>query len=78
MADTEAQQESTNAGQSDIDILTEFCHDKEITQQAIEELIRKGYTSLDAFELVDIKDLQSSKILPGQRQLILHVAECLK
>ena len=55
MADTEAQQESTNAGQSDIDILTEFCREKKITQQAIEELIKKGYTILDAFELVDME-----------------------
>ena len=63
---------------TDEDLLINFCLQNKISKTAIDELLKRGFDSLEALSLVDIEDLVMPKIPVGQRRLILHVAGALK
>ena len=63
---------------ADEDVLINFCLQSKIAKPAIDELLKRGFDSLEALALVDGEDITTPKIPIGQRKLILHVAESLK
>lgn len=63
---------------SDEEMVVNFCLQHKISRTAIDELLKRGYTSLEALSLVDMSDLVSPRIPKGQRRLIFHIAEALK
>ena len=63
---------------ADEDVLINFCLQSKIAKPAIDELLKRGFHSLEALALVDGDDITTPKIPIGQRKLILHVAEALK
>ena len=62
---------------SDQDILIKYCLDNKINKTALDELMKRGFDSLDALKLVNMEDLSSQNIPMGQRRLIFHVAQAL-
>ena len=54
---------------SDEDLVIIYCLQNKIAKGAIDELLKRGYTSLEALSLVDMSDLVSPKIPRGQRRL---------
>ena len=62
---------------SDQDILISYCLENKVSKTAIYELLKRGYDSLAALRLVNIKDLSSQNIPMGQRRLIVHIAQAL-
>lgn len=62
---------------SDTDIVIKFLLENKVQKTAIDEVIKRGYTSLEALRLVNMKDLNSPLIPLGQRRLILHVASSI-
>ena len=62
---------------SDQDILIKYCLQSKVNKTAIDELLKRGYDSLDALKLVNIEDLSSQNIPMGQRRLICHIAQAL-
>ena len=63
---------------ADEDVVINFCLQNKITKSAIDELLKRGFNSLEALSLVIMDDLISPKIPVGQRRLILHIAGSLK
>ena len=63
---------------SDEDMVVNFCLENKISKPATDELLKRGFTSLEALSLVDISDLVSPRIPKGQRRLILHIAGALR
>ncbi|MEW8547234.1 MAG: hypothetical protein AB2693_27300 [Candidatus Thiodiazotropha sp.] len=63
---------------SDEDLVINYCLQSKVTKPAVDELLKRGFNSLEALSLVDMEDLMSPKIPCGQRRLILHVAGTLK
>lgn len=63
---------------SDEDIVIKFCLENKISKPAIDELLKRGFTSLEALSLVDVSDLVSPRIPKGQRRLIMHIAGALR
>ena len=59
------------------EIVTQFCLANKVTKTATEELIKRGFMSLEALKLVEMDDLGSEKIPKGQRWLILHISQSL-
>ncbi|MES9882076.1 MAG: hypothetical protein ABW185_14470 [Sedimenticola sp.] len=66
--------QGTVSAMSDSDKMVQFCLMHKVGNQAVEELLKRGYTSLEALQLVVESDLDSPKIARGQRRLILHIA----
>ena len=66
----------SNMGEADKVII--FCLKQKIDRADIDEVLIRGYTSLEALALIDIADLQSPKIPKCQRRLLLHVAKKLQ
>ena len=62
---------------SDEDIMIKYCLDNKVKKVAIDELLFRGYDSLEALRLVNFADLGSSKIPIGQRRLIMQIAKAL-
>lgn len=62
---------------SDEDILIKYCLDNKVKKAVIDELLTRGYDSLEAFKLVDMAVLNSAKIPIGQRRLIMQIAKNL-
>lgn len=62
---------------SDTDIVIQFLLANKVSRQSVDEVIKRGYTSLQALKLVDIKDLNTPVIPLGQRRLIAHVASAI-
>ena len=63
---------------SDSDVVIKYCLENKISKDAIDELLKRGFTSLEALQLVEMGDLVGPKIPKGQRRLILHIAAALK
>lgn len=63
---------------SDEDMVIKYCLENKISKTAVDELLKRGFTSLEALRLVDISDLVGPKIPEGQRRLIVHIAAALK
>lgn len=70
--------QATVSDLSDEDVVINFCLQNKIAKTAIDELLRRGYNSLEALALVEMEDLVSPKIPKGQRRLILHIAATLQ
>lgn len=62
---------------SDQDLLIQYCLQNKVNKTAIDELLKRGYDSLDALKLVNMEDLSSQHIPMGQRRLIFHIAQAL-
>ena len=62
----------------DTDIVIKYCLENKISKTSIDELLKRGFTSLEALQLVEMGDLVGPKIPKGQRRLILHIATALK
>ena len=71
-------------GQASVSDLTDensiinYCLQNKIVKGAIDELLKRGYTSLEALSLVDMSDLVLLKIPKRQCRLIMHIAAALK
>ena len=63
---------------ADEDLVINFCLQNKISKPAIDELLKRGFTSLEALSLVEMSDLDAPKIPKGQRRLILHIAGALQ
>ncbi|MEW8544995.1 MAG: hypothetical protein AB2693_15835, partial [Candidatus Thiodiazotropha sp.] len=59
------------------DEVIKFCLDNKIQRPVIDELLERGFDSLQALSLIDVEDVKSQKIPIGQRRLILHIAKSL-
>lgn len=66
------------AEMSDEDVVIQFLLDNKVQKPAIDEVIKRGFTSLEALKLIEGDDLNSARIAVGQRKLILHVTQTLK
>ena len=55
----------------------QFCTQNKVHNVAMDELIKQGFTLLEALKLMKLDDLGSDKIPRGQRRLILHIVETL-
>ncbi|MEW8544941.1 MAG: hypothetical protein AB2693_15555 [Candidatus Thiodiazotropha sp.] len=62
---------------SDEELVLQFCLQNKVSKTAAEELLKRGFTSLEALRLVELDDLASEKIPRGQRRLILHIVRTL-
>ena len=62
---------------SDQDVMIQYCLENKINKTAIDELLKRGFDSLNALRLVNIEDLSSQNIPMGQRRLIFHIAQVL-
>ena len=58
---------------TDEERVVQFCLQNKVSKSATDELIKRGFTSLEALKLVELDDLGSEKIPRGQRRLILHI-----
>lgn len=63
---------------SDQDILIQYCLQNKVNKVAVDELLKRGFDSLDALKLVAMEDLSLQNIPMGQRRLIHHLAQALK
>ena len=68
---------ATVSDPTDTDIVIQFLLENKVSRQAVDEVIKRGYTSLQAFRLIDIKDLNTTIIPLGQCRLIVHVASAI-
>ena len=79
MAQTSEQNEqisvenATLSDPTDSDILIKYCLQNKVNKTAIDELLKRGYNSLDALQLVTMEDLSSQNIPMGQQRLIYHL-----
>ena len=67
----------TVSDMGDADQVIKFCLDNKIDKSVIDEILNQGYTSMEAFKLIDMEDLQTPKIPKGQWRLLLHIAKSL-
>ena len=63
---------------SDSDLVINYCLQNKVDKVAVDELLKRGYTSLEALQLIEADDLSGPKIPRGQRRLIMHIAAALK
>lgn len=59
------------------DMVIKFLLENKIQRGVIDEVIERGYDSLEALSLLDPEDLKTQKIPIGQRRLLLHIAKSL-
>ena len=69
--------ETTAVVLTDEEIVTQFCLQNKVSKTATDELLKRGFTSLEALKLVQLDDLSSEKIPRGQRRLIQHIVQSL-
>ena len=63
---------------SDEDVLIQYCLQNKINKTATDELLKRGFESLEALKLVKMEDLSSQFIPMGQRGLIFHIAQTFR
>ena len=51
--------------------------ENEIQCSVVNEIIERGFDSLEALSLLDPEDIKSQKILVGKWRLLVHVAKSL-
>ena len=84
MADEKSATSETNSMQatvsdlSDEDMVINYSLQNKIPKRVIDELLKKGFTSLEAFRLVEMDDLTEPTIPKGQHGLIIHIAAALQ
>ena len=62
------------ADMSPSDQVIKFCLENNLQRGVIDELLDRGFDSLQALSLVHTEDLKSQRIPVGQRRLIIHIA----
>ena len=62
---------------SDMDILIQYYLKNKVNKTAVDELLKRGFDSLDTLKLVNMEDLSSQHIPIGQWLLIFHIAKAL-
>lgn len=62
---------------TDEEMVVQFCTQNKVSKTATDELLKRGFTSLEALKLVELDDLSSEKIPRGQRRLIMHIVTTL-
>ena len=62
---------------NDQDVLIQYCLTNKVNKIAIDELLKRGFDSLEALKLVTMEDMSSVNIPMGQRRLIFHIAQAL-
>ena len=77
MASESGDNTATLSDMSDMDILIQYCLENKVNKTAVDELLKRGFDSLDALKLVNMEDLSSQHIPMGQRRLIFHIAQAL-
>ena len=68
---------ATVSGPKATDIVIQFLLENKVRRQAVDEVIKRGYTNLQALRLTDIKDHNTPIIPLCQRRLIVHVASAI-
>lgn len=63
---------------TDEELVTRYCLTHKISKKCVDELLKRGFTSLEALSLAESSDLDAPEIPPGQRRLILYIAGALK
>ena len=63
---------------SDTDLVINYCLQNKVDKMAVDELLKRGYTSLKALQLIEAEDLSGPKIPRGQRRTIFHITGALK
>ena len=77
MTNEDNTQEVAVVALSDEELVMQFCIQNKVSKTATDELLKRGFTSLEALKLVELDDLSSEKIPRGQRRLILHIVRTL-
>ena len=62
---------------SSSDQVIKFLLDNKIQRSVVDEILERGFDSLEALSLLDPEDIKSQKIPVGQRRLLVHVAKSL-
>ena len=75
MSNESAENTVTLSDMSAMDILIQYCLENKVNKTAVDELLKRGFDSLDALKLVNMEDLSSQHIPMGQRRLIFHIAQ---
>ena len=70
--------QATVSDLSDMDMVINYFLQNKIAKRVIDELLKKGFTSLEAFRLVEMDDLTEPTITKGQQGLIVHIAAALQ
>ena len=73
MTNKDNTQEVAVVALSDEELIMQFCIQNKVSKTATDELLKWGFTSLEALKLVELDDLSLEKIPCGQRCLILHI-----
>lgn len=61
----------------DQDVMIQYCLTNKVNKVAIDELLKRGFDSLEALKLVTMEDMSSVNIPMGQRRLLFHIAQAL-
>ena len=77
MAESEPTGTGSISDMSPADQMIKFCLDNNVQRSVIDELLDRGFDSVQALSLVDSEDLKSQRIPVGQRRLIVHIAKSL-
>ena len=67
----------TVSAMSDMDILIQYYLENKVNKTAVDELLKRGFDSLDMLKLVNMEDFSSQHIPIGQRPLIFHIPQAL-
>ena len=70
MAESEPTGTGSVSDMSPADQMIKFCLDNNIQRGVIDELLDRGFDSIQALSLVDSEDLKSQQIPVGQRRLM--------
>ena len=73
----QSDQTATVSEMAPSDMVIKFLLDNKIQPGVIDEVIERGYDSLEALSLLNPEDLKTQKIPIGQRRLLLHIAKSL-
>ena len=76
-SENEADQTGHAAEMTPKDTLIKFCLDNDVQKGVINELLEKGFDSINTFKLVESEDIRSQKIPIGQLKLLLYLAKSL-
>lgn len=59
------------------DLVIKFLLENKIQRGVVDDMLERGFDSLEALSLLDPEDVKSQKIPVGQRRLLLHIAKSL-
>lgn len=67
----------TVSDMSPTDHVIKFLLENRIQRGVIDEILERGFDSLEALSLIDAEDIKSQRIPVGQRKYLLHIAKSL-